>query len=135
MPRISYDDALYPGWPSSPELDAEFRELRRLLQHCAGQTQDTIRDLRALQHRLEGLQRAYNHAADYAAERLLVVPLTRRELQVLRLLARDLDNAAVGRVLSISVGTVKNHVSGILAKLAARNRREAVRRAQTLGII
>lgn len=135
MPRSNHDDALYPGWPSPPALDDEFRELRRLLQHCTGQIQESARDLRALQQRLEGLQRAYNRAADYAAERLLVVPLSRREMEVLRLMARDLDNATIGRELHISPGTVKNHITRILAKLAARNRREAVRRAQTLGII
>jgi LuxR family transcriptional regulator, regulator of acetate metabolism len=54
--------------------------------------------------------------------------LTRRELDVLRLLARGRTNSAVAAELVISEGTVKFHVNNILRKLHAGNRAEAASR-------
>ena len=51
--------------------------------------------------------------------------LTRRELDVLRLMARGRTNSAVAAELVISEGTVKFHVNNILRKLRAGNRAEA----------
>jgi DNA-binding CsgD family transcriptional regulator len=51
--------------------------------------------------------------------------LTRRELEVLRLLAQGDTNAVIARRLVVSVGTVKSHVKSILRKLGADNRVEA----------
>lgn len=52
--------------------------------------------------------------------------LTRRELEVLTLLADGLSNADIANRLAISANTVRNHVQSILAKLGARSRLEAV---------
>ncbi len=52
--------------------------------------------------------------------------LTRRELDVLRLLAEGKANKAIASELVISDGTVKFHVNSILRKLHAANRAEAV---------
>ena len=54
--------------------------------------------------------------------------LTRRELDVLRLLAEGRSNRAIAEVLVISEGTVKFHVNSILRKLRVANRAEAVSR-------
>jgi LuxR family transcriptional regulator, regulator of acetate metabolism len=54
--------------------------------------------------------------------------LTRRELDVLRLLAEGASNRAIADALVISSGTVKFHVNSILRKLRAANRAEAVTR-------
>ncbi|HEY2603691.1 MAG TPA: response regulator transcription factor [Thermoleophilaceae bacterium] len=54
--------------------------------------------------------------------------LTRRELDVLRLMARGKTNSAVAAELVISEGTVKFHVNNILRKLHAGNRAEAASR-------
>jgi LuxR family transcriptional regulator, regulator of acetate metabolism len=54
--------------------------------------------------------------------------LTRRELDVLRLMARGRTNSAVAAELVISEGTVKYHVNNILRKLQAGNRAEAASR-------
>jgi LuxR family transcriptional regulator, regulator of acetate metabolism len=54
--------------------------------------------------------------------------LTRRELEVLRLLAEGNTNKAIADALVISGGTVKFHVNSILRKLHAANRAEAVSR-------
>ena len=51
--------------------------------------------------------------------------LSRRELEVLRLIAEGLSNKAIAERLFIGYGTVKNHVHNILSKLEVRNRKEA----------
>jgi LuxR family maltose regulon positive regulatory protein len=65
----------------------------------------------------------------------LMEPLSPRELQVLRLLAVGHDNAAIAQQLVVAVSTVKSHVNHLLAKLGARNRLEAVLRAQDLNLL
>jgi DNA-binding NarL/FixJ family response regulator len=52
--------------------------------------------------------------------------LTERELQVLKLVARGLNNREIARQLFISENTVKNHVRNILEKLQLHSRLEAV---------
>jgi DNA-binding CsgD family transcriptional regulator len=54
--------------------------------------------------------------------------LTRRELDVLRLMAEGATNQAIAAALVISSGTVKFHAGSILRKLHAANRAEAVTR-------
>ena len=53
-------------------------------------------------------------------------PLTRREAEVLRLLAEGMNNRAIGEQLIISEKTVKNHVSSILKKMKVKDRTHAV---------
>ena len=65
----------------------------------------------------------------------LIDPLTRRELQVLRLLAQDLSNADIAAALSITLNTVKVFNRNIFAKLDVKNRTSAVERARALGIV
>ncbi len=52
--------------------------------------------------------------------------LTERELEVLRLVARGMNNREIAKVLFISENTVKNHVRNILEKLQLHSRMEAV---------
>jgi DNA-binding NarL/FixJ family response regulator len=61
--------------------------------------------------------------------------LTRRELEVLEVLAEGLSNRAIASRLHISEHTVKFHVSSIFAKLGAENRTDAVRRGVRQGLI
>lgn len=53
-------------------------------------------------------------------------PLTKRESDVLRLLAEGMSNKSIGETLAISEKTVKNHVSSILQKLDVDDRTQAV---------
>jgi len=52
-------------------------------------------------------------------------PVTRRELEILRLVADGLSNKEIGRKLCITEGTVKNHVHNALEKLHVENRVQA----------
>lgn len=64
--------------------------------------------------------------------------LTRREQEVLNMLARGLSNAAIAEELSVSVHTVRNHIANLSAKLGAHSKLEAlsiaVRRGLTSGL-
>ncbi|MDP9360021.1 MAG: response regulator transcription factor [Acidobacteriota bacterium] len=62
-------------------------------------------------------------------------PLTDRERTILRLLAGGYSNREIGELLNITDGTVKNHISNLLAKLGVRDRTRAVLRAIDLGVI
>jgi DNA-binding NarL/FixJ family response regulator len=62
-------------------------------------------------------------------------PLTRREIEVLQLLAEGLPNKSIAQRLSISGQTVKFHVASICGKLGASNRTEAVHLALRRGLI
>jgi DNA-binding NarL/FixJ family response regulator len=59
-------------------------------------------------------------------QRVPLPRLTDRELQVLKLVARGLNNREIARQLYISENTVKNHVRNILEKLQLHSRMEAV---------
>jgi DNA-binding CsgD family transcriptional regulator/tetratricopeptide (TPR) repeat protein len=59
--------------------------------------------------------------------------LTRRQREVLALLAEGLTNAEIGKRLFLSERTVDNHVTAVLAKLGVDSRREAVRHAALHG--
>jgi DNA-binding NarL/FixJ family response regulator len=61
--------------------------------------------------------------------------LTPRELEVLAAMADGAANKAIARRLGISFHTAKFHVAGILAKLNADSRTEAVARAAQLGLV
>ena len=61
--------------------------------------------------------------------------LSRRERDVLELIAAGKTNVGIGRELSLSVHTVKQHASNIYRKLGARNRAEAVQRGEHFGYL
>lgn len=62
-------------------------------------------------------------------------PLTDRELDVLRAGRRGETTGQIARTLSLASGTVRNHVSAILAKLAVGTRQQAVLMAEERGWI
>lgn len=61
--------------------------------------------------------------------------LSARERQIIGLIAAGATNAEIGDELSLSPNTIKQHASALYRKLGVRNRPEAVRRAQRLGLI
>jgi DNA-binding NarL/FixJ family response regulator len=84
------------------------------------------------QHVLRGLDRMRPSASELqeTPERL-----TKRELEVLRLLAGGYSNREISEALGTVEGTVKNHASSILAKLGVRDRTRAVLKALELGYL
>lgn len=79
-----------------------------------------------------------NHASTggviRSASGLPVDDLTEREHEILRYLARGDNNREIGEALFITEGTVKNHVSNILSKLALRDRTQAALWAREHGL-
>ena len=61
--------------------------------------------------------------------------LSEREREVLRLIARGASNKEIAAALFVTEGTVKNHVTSILAKLEVDDRTQAALRARELGLL
>jgi two-component system response regulator DesR len=61
-------------------------------------------------------------------------PLSQREREVLDLIAGGSTNREIAAALHLSPHTIKEHTSALYRKLGARNRAEAVQRAQRLGL-
>lgn len=74
-------------------------------------------------------------AADRSPGRPAHQRLTARERQVLTLVAAGLTNAEIAAELQLSPNTVKEHASSMFRKLGARNRADAIVRAQRLGVL
>jgi DNA-binding NarL/FixJ family response regulator len=76
------------------------------------------------------------HPAGVEAERGVVgQPLTAREVDVLRLIAGGATNREIATRLYLSEGTVKNHISRILTRLALRDRTQAAIYARDHGLL
>jgi len=63
------------------------------------------------------------------------VPLSARELEVLRYVAEGRSNREIAAALYVTEGTVKNHVTSVLTKLDVRDRTQAALRAHALGLV
>jgi DNA-binding NarL/FixJ family response regulator len=64
-----------------------------------------------------------------------VFDLTRRETQILRLLAEGLSNEAVADELELAVGTVRTHIQHVIKKVGARSKLEALAIATREGLV
>ncbi|SFT75349.1 two component transcriptional regulator, LuxR family [Geodermatophilus amargosae] len=85
--------------------------------------------------RFAQLDRAGHDRAPRERPQPLVVPLSDRELDVLRLLADGRSNREIATALFLAEGTVKNHVTNVLGKLGARDRTQAALRARALDLV
>jgi DNA-binding NarL/FixJ family response regulator len=74
-------------------------------------------------------------AAQLVPEEEPLEKLTDREEEILKLLAAGLSNKEIAQQLALSEGTVKNHISAILAKLHANDRTQAVLTALKRGLV
>lgn len=73
--------------------------------------------------------------AQRMADSLTRAALTCRETEVLRLVAAGQPNKTIARQLRIELGTVKSHISAIMAKLGASSRTQAARIAAARGLV
>jgi DNA-binding NarL/FixJ family response regulator len=62
-------------------------------------------------------------------------PLTKREVEILRLMAGGYSNREIADALGTAEGTIKNHASSILSKLGVRDRTRAVLKSLERGYI
>lgn len=76
----------------------------------------------------------FRHSSAHMKKRL-TSPVSDRELEVLRLVAKGYSNQEIADELVIALGTVKRHVFNIFNKLDARNRTDCVTRAQKLNLL
>lgn len=106
-------------------------EVTALLRALASQA-DASRHLERVLQAADGVGAALPVAASRPSG--LVEELSARERDVLRLLRSDLNGPEIARELIVSLNTVRTHTKNIYTKLGATNRREAVRRAEELGL-
>ncbi|MGA8619828.1 MAG: response regulator transcription factor [Candidatus Sulfotelmatobacter sp.] len=83
----------------------------------------------------ERLLRGLGHAPLSSEVDYLDEGLTERETEILRLMTGGYSNREIGMAFDLSEGTVKNHVSHILAKLGVRDRTRAVLKAIEKGYV
>jgi PAS domain S-box-containing protein len=107
---------------------------RRLIVHMM---RDIRRRKRAEQLTSEmfRIARSLVNNAEQSSEVPPIVPLTLKEIAVLRLLAGGRATTQVAEELQISTSTLRNHISHINQKLHTRNRTEAVMKALKRGVI
>lgn len=80
------------------------------------------------------LSRANRLQNDFVAAEL-PERLTEREIEVVRLMSGGYSNREIAHALGAAEGTIKNHVSSILAKLGVRDRTRAVLKALEAGLL
>jgi DNA-binding NarL/FixJ family response regulator len=110
------------------DLLSAFSDLRRDSQLLLGQLRDSIREMRELRGQLRdqrGRSRGNGAAqgrGSYLQDRY---GLTRRELEVARLLAQGRTNTAIAEALHISTHTARHHTQRVLGKLGVHSRAAA----------
>jgi len=113
------DDQTFLSWPDVDELVQAIHMVAghevALPPTFAALVMERVADLAALCHQLGGqLDRSFNERA-----------LTRREREILKLMAKGYGNREIAEQLTIQLGTAKNHVHNILDKLCVSSRRDA----------
>ncbi|WP_373231598.1 LuxR C-terminal-related transcriptional regulator [Cohnella sp.] len=73
--------------------------------------------------------------AHFSTKLPLTAPLTRRELEVLRLIAQGLTNEEISKRLFVTLNTIKGHNQRIFSKLQVKSRTEAIFRTQELNLL
>lgn len=111
----------------------EGRRMEKLLERAAtnGRHPDkTGRLLNAFRN-----EKLNNPPPDLSADSHLVESLSKRELEVLRLIAAGFSNNEIAKRLFVSEGTIKKHNYNIFGKLDVKNRTRAIARAKMIGLL
>ncbi len=123
---LAFDQALYIGYTTGirvPFLVVPRIAMLRMLGRAADRYQP------------DGVQRLLNELrVTSASSGEIVEPLSERELDIAQHLFQDKTVNQIAAELYISANTVKTHVRSIYRKLAATNRKEAVKRVHELGL-
>jgi LuxR family maltose regulon positive regulatory protein len=113
-------------------LAGRFVMARELMSELAGRMSRFTGGMEAMHSRVAEVHLLLR---DEAAAEMLDEPLTRRELDVLRLLQSDLNSHEIADELYLTFNTVKTHASAIYRKLGAHSRSEAVVIARRRSLI
>jgi DNA-binding NarL/FixJ family response regulator len=124
-------DALRAGARGYLTKDASGAEIRQALEQVIDN--DAVIDS-AVQHYLVDAIAAAPAPAQQSRSRL-PAGLTVREAEVLSLIAAGMSNSEIAHHLVVTEGTVKSHVSHLLAKIGARDRAQAVAFAYQRGLV
>jgi DNA-binding NarL/FixJ family response regulator len=122
-------DALQAGARGYLTKDAGIAEISRAVHAAA----DHLALLDSVVHR-RLIAAASSAARPAPAPVALPDDLTRREAEVLSLIARGLSNGEIAATLVVSEATVKTHINHVFAKIGARDRAQAVHYAYTHGL-
>jgi DNA-binding CsgD family transcriptional regulator len=116
-------------------VDDEGRILVWTRAERGGRTVRMIRDVPAAQELLALIRKRLAVPAAPPEPTTTGAPLTRREVEILHMIADGLKTRAIALRLHVSSATVRNHVQNILHKLDAHSRLEAVACARRLRLI
>jgi LuxR family maltose regulon positive regulatory protein len=117
------------------EGEAVIQLLRQLKKQL--NTSGPIQDKSAVIGRIDELlhQAGKAEPATTAAEQELVEPLTKRELEMLQMIADGNSNKEIASGLFVTEGTVKWHLGNIYSKMGVKRRAQAIASGRQLGII
>lgn len=85
------------------------------------------------QQRLKNISQTSENIID--EEKIAALGISKREYEILELIAKGLSNREIGEQLHISENTIKTHVSNLFTKLDVKRRTQAIRQAKLLRII
>ena len=122
-----YEAALVLAWSDD---EADLRDAVARLDRLGA-----VAAITAVRRRMRALGIRSIPVGSRTATRANAAGLTRREQEVLELLAESLSNEEIADRLVLSVRTVEHHVSSVLAKLAVASRQEAVEAARATGLV
>jgi len=120
------------------DLGPDMRDLLRRLGPASGSLKLTGHILAAFAMASLGVTEAAAGASltnSDPGRHVLSADLTNREVMILELLAQRLTNKEIAQHLGVSVATVKSHAVNLYSKLAVQGRREAVTKAEALGLL
>ena len=88
-----------------------------------------------VEHLLDELNSSSEIANPYLCQNVIINSLSRREVEVLRLIAQGLTTSEMVETLAISIHTVRTHIKTILSKLEVHSRLQAVEKARSMGLL
>ena len=133
LPRTPREKLVY-----SQVIESLRRRLGEALYLRAWQEGQSIHVGKVIEDAIELLERGYqsdSRKEQAPEEDQITIALSKRERQIIELVAEGLSNQHIGERLFITERTVRFHITSILNKLGAENRTQAVAIANRLGIL